>query len=107
MARVAPTATAFWNRPALFDFLINGTWMDHTRSEQFISAIHTLWDGIAAYTQGYYVNTEPGADDQRLRATYGDNYPRLVKLKNKVDPTNLFSLNANIRPTAAHHLPLE
>jgi FAD/FMN-containing dehydrogenase len=107
MARVAPTATAFWNRPALFDFLINGTWMDHTRSEQFISAIHTLWDGIAAYTQGYYVNTEPGADDQRLRATYGDNYPRLVKLKNKVDPTNLFSLNANIRPTAANHLPLE
>jgi hypothetical protein len=45
------------------------------------------------------VNTEPGADDQRLRATYGDNYPRLVQLKNQVDPANLFALNANIKPT--------
>lgn len=101
MARVAPQATAFWNRPAQYDFLINGTWLDHTRSEQFIAAIRTVWDGIAPYTEGYYVNTEPGADDKRLRATYGDNYPRLVRLKDKVDPDNLFSLNANIRPSAA------
>jgi FAD/FMN-containing dehydrogenase len=101
MGRVAADATAFWNRPAQFDFLINGTWMEPGRSEGFITAIHTLWDGIASYTQGYYVNTEPGADDKRLRATYGDNYPRLVKLKDRIDPTNLFSLNANIRPTAA------
>ena len=55
---------------------------------------------VVPYTEGYYVNTEPGADDKRLRATYGDNYPRLVQLKNKVDPGNLFSLNANIRPSA-------
>ncbi len=98
MARVAPDATAFWNRPAKYDFLINGNWGDHTRSEQFHGEIHTLWDGVAPFTEGYYVNTEPGADDKRLRATYGDNYPRLVQLKNKVDPGNLFSLNANIRP---------
>ena len=100
MARVAPTATAFWNRPALFDFLINGNWGDHAKSQQHIAAIHDLWDGVASFTQGYYVNTEPGADDKRLRATYGDNYPRLVRLKNQVDPRNLFRMNANIEPTA-------
>ncbi|MGI6856643.1 BBE domain-containing protein [Mesorhizobium sp. 1B3] len=37
-------------------------------------------------------------DDSRLRATYGDNYDRLVSLKGKCDPANLFSVNQNIRP---------
>jgi hypothetical protein len=45
------------------------------------------------------VNAEPNADAQRLRATYGDGFPRLVQLKNKYDPNNLFRLNANIKPT--------
>ncbi|MCB0239957.1 MAG: BBE domain-containing protein, partial [Anaerolineae bacterium] len=34
-----------------------------------------------------------------VRATYGENYARLVTLKNKYDPTNLFRLNQNIKPT--------
>jgi hypothetical protein len=101
MARIAPTATAFWNRPAAFDFLIDGNWNDPSRAEQYIGAIHSLWDAVVPFTEGYYVNTEPGADDKRLRATYGENYPRLVRLKNQVDPANLFALNANIKPTVA------
>lgn len=100
MGRVAPGATAFWNRPAQYDFLINANWNDPAKAEQYIAAIHRLWDSIAPFTEGYYVNTEPGADDKRLRATYGGNYSRLVALKNKVDPGNLFSMNANIKPTA-------
>ena len=34
----------------------------------------------------------------RLRATYGDNYPRLAVLKKKYDPNNLFQVNQNVRP---------
>jgi len=32
---------------------------------------------------------------------YGPNYERLVALKNRLDPTNLFHLNQNVRPTAS------
>ncbi|MBW7886580.1 MAG: FAD-binding oxidoreductase [Caldilineaceae bacterium] len=41
------------------------------------------------------------ADDSQLRtrAAYGDNYERLVAIKNKYDPTNFFRLNNNIAPT--------
>ena len=43
------------------------------------------------------------ADDphQRVRATYGANYRRLVALKDKYDPTNLFRRNANVPPNGA------
>jgi FAD/FMN-containing dehydrogenase len=46
-----------------------------------------------------YVNFMGDADDQRLRASYGDaKYERLVALKRRYDPTNLFRLNQNITP---------
>ena len=37
--------------------------------------------------------------EERVRAAYGENYERLVALKNKYDPTNFFRLNQNIKPT--------
>jgi len=48
---------------------------------------------------GAYVNFMGDAHDERLRASYGDtNYERLVALKRRYDPTNLFQLNQNITP---------
>ncbi len=99
MARVKPDATAYWNRLAQFDLLLEGIWTERSQDEQNVRTGRAFWSAFEPFTQGYYVNTEPSADEQRLRATYGDNYPRLVQLKNKYDPMNLFRLNANIKPT--------
>ena len=99
VARVKPAATAYWNRGAQYDVLIDGAWTDRSQDRQNLQAGRALWDIFEPFTDGYYVNTEPSADEKRLRATYGENYPRLVELKNKYDPKNLFRLNANIKPT--------
>jgi FAD/FMN-containing dehydrogenase len=99
MARVKPEATAYWNRLAKYDLLLDGAWVDRSQDQQNLQTGRALWEVFDTFTEGYYVNTEPSADEKRLRATYGDNYPRLVQLKNKYDPKNLFRLNANIKPT--------
>lgn len=99
IARVKPSATAYWNRLAQYDVILVGSWIERAQDAENVKAGRTLWESFEPFTQGYYVNTEPSADEHRLRLTYGDNYPRLVQLKNRYDPMNLFRLNANIKPT--------
>jgi FAD/FMN-containing dehydrogenase len=99
MARVKPSATAYWNRLAQFDVLLEGVWPERAQDKENLQTGRAIWAKLEPFTEGYYVNTEPSADEKRLRATYGDNYPRLVQLKNRYDPMNLFRLNANIKPT--------
>jgi FAD/FMN-containing dehydrogenase len=63
-----------------------------------------FWTAMQPYSSGaVYVNylgqeTDEGAE--RIKAAYGaEKYRRLVALKNKYDPTNLFRLNQNIKPS--------
>ena len=63
-----------------------------------------FWEAMSPFTtDGVYVNylgQEKDEGIERVRAAYGPQiYDRLVSLKNKYDPTNLFSLNQNIKPT--------
>jgi FAD/FMN-containing dehydrogenase len=98
--RVSPDATAFWNRRIDYDMLLMASWKDLSRNDENVALARTFWEGLEPFTRNYYINTDVAGGEQRLRATYGGNYPRLVKLKDRYDPTNLFRLNANIKPSA-------
>jgi FAD/FMN-containing dehydrogenase len=101
VARVPAAATAFGDRSA--PFLLN-----------IIASTFTAdgYDGAVAWAQelhaamtpsltgGSYINFLSAEGDERVRAAYGSNYDRLVALKDEYDPTNLFRLNQNIRPSA-------
>jgi len=59
------------------------------------------WSKLEPFTEGYYVNLGESQQDvhaHRVQTAYGDNYSRLVALKKRYDPANLFRLNANIKP---------
>lgn len=99
VSRVTPDATAFWTRQATHDLMLGGSWADRTKDDAYIKQLREVWSGVEKFTEGFYVNTEPGADDKRVRATYGGNYARLQKVKTQYDPGNLFRMNANIRPS--------
>jgi FAD/FMN-containing dehydrogenase len=100
VARVRPDATAYWNRGATYALLVSDEWTPGPESEADRAALHELWNAVRRFTRGYYINADSDVEDERLRETYGANYARLVQLKNRYDPTNLFRLNANIKPSA-------
>ncbi|MER7246060.1 FAD-binding oxidoreductase [Kribbella sp. NPDC000426] len=64
--------------------------------------VRTFWDAVQPYAIniGSYVNGMAEPDADRLRASYGDKFDRLVELKRKYDPDNVFHRNQNINPAA-------
>jgi FAD/FMN-containing dehydrogenase len=98
-ARVAPDATAFGARTTQWDFEIIPQWKTTGEDRQHIEWARSLWKEVEPFTQGVYVNLL-GTDDgvTRVRAAYGRNYDRLVSIKSKYDPGNLFRVNNNISP---------
>lgn len=98
--RVKPDATAFWNRDADHDLAVWASWEDPAQNEKIIGEVRAFWAKLEHLTRGYYINTDTPDDERRLRETYGGNYDRLVQIKTKYDPANLFRLNANIKPRA-------
>jgi hypothetical protein len=62
------------------------------------------WDALRPHSNGLQYATflsDEGAAG--VQAAYGDRLDRLVALKDRVDPTNFFRLNANIPPSTRHH----
>jgi hypothetical protein len=102
-SRVGETETAFAHRSAQYDLGILSQWADPAESEQHIKWARDSFDAIQPFSNGNYLFNFLGLpDDQKIdqvKAAAGQNYPRLVELKNKYDPTNFFQLNPNIKPT--------
>lgn len=99
--RRASDATAFPYRSAHSNMMVWHQWFDQETPEQRharIGEIRSDWDRLVKYTHGYYVNLND-EDEVGTHANYGENYARLVRVKNQYDPGNLMRLNANIAPT--------
>ena len=97
--RVAPDATAFAYRDANFATVIAGMWPDPAQNEANIRWVRDYYDATAPHSEeGGYINFMADDDQGRIRANYRDNYQRLVDVKRRYDPDNLFHLNQNIRP---------
>src|SRR5215211_3668820 len=74
---------------------------DPDNNERIISWTKEYWDAVHPHSGGgSYVNFMMDEGQERVKATYRDNFEKLVAIKNKYDPTNLFRVNQNIRPTA-------
>jgi len=102
VSRVPRGATAYNHRDGKYVMNVHGRWSDPARDEACIAWARSLWKATSQFATGsVYVNflTQEENDIERLRAAYGENYERLVALKNKYDPTNLFGVNQNISPT--------
>ncbi|RKH61007.1 FAD-binding oxidoreductase [Corallococcus llansteffanensis] len=97
--RVGPDDTAFSFRDARWSEVIVGVDPSPERAEEITSWTKAYWDALHPYSAGgAYVNFMMEEGQDRVQATYRDNYARLVEVKNRYDPTNLFHINQNIRP---------
>jgi FAD/FMN-containing dehydrogenase len=98
--RLPASATAYPHRSTIFVPSIHGRWTDPAKDDACIAWARSLTEKSAPFsTGGAYVNFLTQEETDRVRAAYGPNYDRLVELKNKYDPTNLFRLNQNIKPS--------
>jgi FAD/FMN-containing dehydrogenase len=97
VADISATDTAFPHRRTRANMMLLAEWEDPAYDEAGRAAVRANWDKVDPFTEGYYVNLSE-VDQQRTGHNYGPNYARLVELKKKYDPDNLFQLNANIRP---------
>jgi FAD/FMN-containing dehydrogenase len=102
MSRGPHDQTAFGHREARYALLSTAMWLDPRESERHIRWARALAEAIEPYTSGgEYINDlgqEAEEGSARIKAGYGANYERLVALKNKYDPLNLFRHNQNIPP---------
>lgn len=97
--RVGPRDTAFNFRDANWSEVIVAVDTDAANNERNIAWAREYWDALHPFSAGgAYVNFMMEEGQDRVRATYGDNYERLVEVKTRYDPTNLFRVNQNIKP---------
>jgi FAD/FMN-containing dehydrogenase len=102
MRRVAKDKTAFIGRDVSFMLSVDSIWDDKADTDRVLAYSRKYLADMEPYSPGgLYVNFSGlGEEGEKLvRAAYGSHYDRLVALKNKYDPTNLFRVNQNIKPS--------
>ncbi|MGF6770076.1 FAD/FMN-containing dehydrogenase [Paraburkholderia sp. GAS199] len=98
-SRVPVDATAYSSRDAQYAMNVHGRWDDARDDERCIGWARAFFDAAAPFALGsVYVNFMTQEESARVSEAYGPNYARLVEVKTRYDPANLFRHNQNIRP---------
>ena len=98
-SRVPPSGTAFAQRQQSYILGMFAGWADD-QAPKHMEWTRAFWTATRPFGGlGVYVNFLGDEGEERIRASYGVNYERLVALKKRYDPTNFFHLNQNIKPS--------
>ena len=99
--RVGRNDTAFSFRDANFAEVIVGVDPDPANVQRMTAWAREYWQALHPYSAGgAYVNMIMDEGQDQVRAAYRDNYDRLLAIKSKYDPKNLFRINQNIQPAS-------
>ncbi|WP_141690472.1 BBE domain-containing protein, partial [Ensifer sp. LC384] len=97
--RVAVEETAFPQRSSHFVMNVHARWREPAMDQACIGWARRLFEAAKPYAAGTaYINFMPADEVDRVEAAYGGNYRRLVEVKRRYDPENLFRMNQNVRP---------
>ncbi|MBR9757380.1 MAG: FAD-binding oxidoreductase [Algicola sp.] len=96
---VANSETAWANREARWAQVIVGVDPNPANAETITNWCKNYFDALIPHAMGgAYVNFMMNEGQERIKASYKDNYERLVQVKTKYDPNNFFHINQNIKP---------
>src|SRR4051794_32074738 len=98
VSRVGKDETAFSERGVPYSLIITSEWVDPSESDRNVRWTRDFWAAMRPFeSEAAYVNYLDADEQDRIRAIYADGtYERLLALKNKHDPSNLFRHNQNI-----------
>jgi FAD/FMN-containing dehydrogenase len=107
VSRVPDDATAAGHRDAAYMAHPIACWQDPAQAPLHLDWVQRFSETMAPFTTGgVYLNFEPDEGEERVRAGYGaEKYAKLVTLKDKWDPDNLFRVNQNIKPSRETRMP--
>ncbi|MGH8015514.1 MAG: BBE domain-containing protein, partial [Candidatus Zixiibacteriota bacterium] len=97
--RKQKNATAYSHRDAIWVCNVHGRWENAADDKKIIEWSRGFFNDAAPFASaGAYVNFLTDDEGERVRSAYGPSYQKLVKIKRKYDPENLFRMNQNISP---------
>jgi FAD/FMN-containing dehydrogenase len=98
-ARIGPTETAFPHRRTGYSVLLLAQWADAAHTDVNVAWARAAFDALRPYTAHRRYSNYMSADDgDAVREAFGSNHDRLVEIKRRYDPGNLFHLNTNVDP---------
>lgn len=97
-ARRPVDSTAYASRESSYNFVVRASWDQPSQAAARTAWQKQTWAAFQPFSVGLYANLNAAEPDVRARAAYGANLERLIDVKTKYDPKNLFHLNPNITP---------